>query len=159
MRSLTIALASFIVGAACMFLFGNHTFALVHPVFAEEADTGNIYVPKIRQAGIESRYNKHGNGERFRLDGVSSTGELFENVTLVYGGGAFEMTNPIFRGDITVDLTDAAANAAAFLNMFGLIGCPTNTEPLTYKTNTPIRMIHLKAPASGTFLSPYPGGK
>lgn len=117
MSKVTVALGSFIVGACCMFfvLSGIHTSILAHPVLAQTAiSAGPSAVPVVPPVAVETSGNTI-EGMVFDLDGVNSTGDVFDNATIEYGGGAFRLIQPKFSGSIRLRLKGAAANTLALL--------------------------------------------
>lgn len=118
MSKVTVALGSFIVGACCMFfvLSGIQTSILAHPVLAQTAiSAGPSAVPVVPPVTTVETSGNTIEGMVFDLDGVNSTGDVFENATIEYGGGSFRLIQPKFSGPIRLRLKGAAANTLALL--------------------------------------------
>jgi hypothetical protein len=149
MRNVTVALGSFIVGAMSMSLLGNHTSTLAQ---APERAHGSIniegavpIVPPFMNNTVDGA--SFGGGKAYLVDGILCRRCIFKDATLVYGGGEFAILEPRLSGHIDIKLDGAALNAATFLNLFGLLGCPANNMP---KIN-PAPMMRAKYTPPGDF--------
>ena len=129
MRNITVALGSFILGAVFMSLVENHTSTLAQE--PERMGGWRVYdaVPKVPPFRSIVAEHQDFTGSRHFVDGILCRGCIFNNTTLVYGGGEFAISEPRISGPILIKLDGAASNTAVFLNYFGLLGCPANNAP------------------------------
>jgi hypothetical protein len=171
MRNVIIGSGSFVLGMvfASVLGFGNpHTSTVRHflglpSAFAQTTPPSppkpaplSPFVPRFPAVGIESTRNRHVR-EVVELDGVASDGEIFQDVTLRYGGGAFLLRNATVEGNIKLEVFGAARNTVALLAMLHLMGCPAAAPKMAPTApNTPmLSTASLKEPLTGTFESPY----
>jgi hypothetical protein len=163
MRTVTLAVGSFIVGAVCMSLFGNHisTFRQSDLAFAQTASPRvNRWVPIVPPVTVA---NELGGsmiaGQTIDLDGFIVYDNIFRNVTIRYGGGAYLLRNSTFEGETNLQFIGAAGNTFALLNSLGMIGCAAapKTPPATNPNTPVIHSATLKTAIKGTFVSPYSG--
>ena len=156
MRTIPVALGSFMLGALAMFFCGSH-LSTPQSVYAQAPVRDKAAIPVIPP--LHHAVMKGGlvTDMAYAVDGMEAKGTRFTNVTFEYGGGAYKLENATIVPPINVSLTGAAANTAAFLSAFGLLGCPTAEPPrpegsinqAITKTSSVRRPIH------GTFMSPY----
>ena len=175
MRNTMLAFGSFVLGVFCtsVFGFGNPHTSTVRQLFnlpsaiAQTKEPSpskppalSRYVPTFPPVGIESSRNRHVR-IAVDLDGVASDGEIFQDVTLRYGGGAYMFRNTTIEGTIKLELVGAARNTATLLNMLHMLGCPaTAPKAEPSNPNTPmLRTASLSEPLTGTFESPYNSAK
>jgi hypothetical protein len=168
MKNLTLALGSFVLGAAFMFLFGNHTSTVrqaglafaqmpAHPV-PPAARIGNAFTPIVPPPPRALTDGNVMENQRVYLDGLVESNSDLRNVTLVYGGGAYNLRNARVSGPIGFELIGAAANTAQFLSMFGLIGCPAKQQVPQNNPNAPImERADLEKDLRGNLITPYSG--
>jgi hypothetical protein len=151
MSKVIVAFVSFVLGACCMSFIesGNHTsmFAQLPP------SVGGAGVPKV--PGLTNKYERFGmGGLMFTVDGADCTDCDFRGTVLQYGGGAFSFTRFKFAGPVRVNLTGAAANTVAFLNLVQALAA--SQQPPAPKPNSPIlKTATLKQEMTGDFASPY----
>jgi hypothetical protein len=158
MRKVTVALGSFVLGAACMSLLGNHTstFAQAPPQKAPPQQglitiAGTVpVVPPLPHVALEGNSFQDA---AYVLDGLECRGCTFKNVTLTYGGGAYLLQNANVSLPVKLNLTGAALNTAQLLQTFGLIGCPAKAVPQMPNPNAPTIMMAKYAP-TGSLESP-----
>jgi hypothetical protein len=172
MRNVIIGSGSFVLGMvfASVLGFGNpHTSTIRHffglpsalaqstPPSPPKPAPLSPFVPRFPAVGIESSQNRHARGEVIDFDGVASDGEIFQDVTLRYGGGAFLLRNATVEGNIKLEVFGAARNTVALLAILHLLGCPATAPKMPpIAPNTPmLNTASLKEPLTGTFESPY----
>lgn len=92
-----------------------------------------------------------------QIDGMVMRRPVFIDSTLIYGGGVFKLTNTKRDGQFTIALVGAAANTAAFLAYFGMLGCPAkpNAQPPIDMNRPRIDKVTLTTPITGDLISPY----
>jgi hypothetical protein len=171
MRIVTTALGSFVLGAVCMSLFGNHTSILRQPesVFAQSPN--HLPVPPSMLRGNQStpvvpippRNIQNGDITEYGavpVDGANISNSLFRDVTLVYGGGAYRITNSAFTGKTDFQFIGAAANTVQFLASFGMLGCPAKPQLKPWDPNAPIiQSTELTDKTRRDFVAPFMGGQ
>jgi len=93
------------------------------------------------------------------LDGLDCRGCKFNNVTLRYSGGAYNLDNAQFSGTTRLVLEGAAANTLAFLKL--LNGLSTGIPLASLPPNKPLeRKARAKKPdAKIDFTAPFIGPK
>jgi hypothetical protein len=93
------------------------------------------------------------------LDGLDCRGCKFNDVTLRYGGGAFNLDNTQFSGTTRLVLEGAAANTLAFLKLMN--GLSTGIPPASLPPNKPVeRRARAKKPVPKIdFTAPFIGPK
>jgi hypothetical protein len=164
MRNITTASLSFVLGAACMFLLGNHASTFVHPASAQAellVDAWKAAVPVVPPLNrVGASHNTQIGGE-YGLDGIETSASLFNGVTFVYGGGAYKMDRSAIVGPVNLRLIGAAANTAQLLASLGLLGGSASapTSPPATEPNTPRVERTAKTTIKGDFVSPYSGHK
>lgn len=65
-----------------------------------------------------------GNGFVTPLDGLECESCTFDNPVLEYGGGAFDLKDTTFKGQVTIQYTGAAANTIALIGYMNGISAP-----------------------------------
>jgi len=165
MRTVTLAFGSFVVGALCMSLFGNHISTVRQSglAFAQMPDMGEVWqaaVPRVPPLGNSgSSHNTFLNAE-VPLDGFRSSNNVYKGVTFVYGGGAYSLTDSTVVPPVQLKFVGAAANTLGLLNTFGMIGCPAKPQAPEVNPNTPIiNKASLEKELKGDFVAPYSGTK
>ena len=165
MRTITLALGSFIVGALCMSLFGNHISTVRQSglAFAQMPEMDEVWqaaVPKVPPLGTVSSSHNTFLNRTVGLDGFRSSNNVYKGVKFVYGGGAYQLTSSVIAPPVQFEFVGAAANTVGFLNTFGMIGCPAKPQPPEVNPNTPIiNKASLEKELKGDFVSPYSGTK
>lgn len=157
MRTVTVAVLSFILGATLTSLYGSQTSAPHAPV--QSAQTPNVdagRTPVVPPGiGIRSQFSIASGGVVV-LDGFGCTGCEFHSITLRYGGGVYELNGSKFAGDVKFELTGAAANTVAFLSNIGVICVMTPPPAKAPNPNRPIiEMAKFDKPVTVTLRSPY----
>jgi hypothetical protein len=157
MRTVTVALGSFIVGALSVLLLGSHTSTVLQPAWGQTAikvEGAVPVVPPLRH--IVARDATFTNIVH-AVDGTEVENGTFKNVTFEYGGGAYRLVNATVVPPVNFRFTGAAANTFNFLAMFGMIGCPASAPKQTIPDpNAPImRTASLKTPIRGNIISPF----
>src|SRR5262249_39430802 len=127
MRIFTVALGSFALGGAVMFLLGNHTSTRLQaqtpsppPTQSPNSDIArvcgspppgeNTWSPFVPPT---SGFFSEGNiveGSEASLDGALSRHDVFRNATIKYAGGNFELRDATFSRNINFELLGAAHN-------------------------------------------------
>jgi hypothetical protein len=153
MRNVMVALVSFVAGFLCSPLSPIHTSTLLHAQGATFARAAAV--PVIPSLGMVELKGSFLNGSKVDLDGFALTDGTLNNVTLVYGGGAYKLENVAITGNINIQLFGAASNGASLLARFGLIGCPSQNPPPAPKPNTPMTMEAKMVNIHGTIASPF----
>jgi hypothetical protein len=146
MRITTVALLSF--GAGVLFASViNHTSALAQQAPPAQPSGPVLFnvegaipvVPPMRFCCASGTFTGAPNNPLIhKVDGTGCVGCNFANVTFQYGGGAFRLENSHVSGIVNVELSGAAGNTAAFLNLFGMLGCPAQPTPKQFDPNKPI---------------------
>jgi hypothetical protein len=132
----------------------------LQPVFAQQQG-GAILMPKSIPVVPPIMYIHSSGGhfghENVQLDGTSSSGTTYEDVTFEYGGGAYRLDNPMLIAPIKLTLTGAAGNTGQLLQQLGLLGCQTEAKPLpAIPLNQPMQEAALiKTPFTGDLISPF----
>ena len=153
MHTVTLALGSFIVGAFCasLLLGGIHTPMSAQSAFAQpstlvQADNKIPVVPP----GITQLSNvSAGPVSKQQLDGIACKNFELKAREMKYGGGNFAFDHCTFNGVVTVELTGAAANTMAMLQVLSHLRQPSVPIP---NPNTPrIETIKLEKPLTVTF--------
>jgi len=158
MRTVTVALVAFTCGALSMLLFEIAIPSRL--ALAQDPRGWFMAVPKVpplsgRRADHETYINSG-----YRLDGLETTNGTFNQVTFVYGGGAYKLEGSTIVGPTTLKLIGAAANTAQLLGRFGLLAqSPLITSAPDTGLNTPIVQKTTKTTIKGDFVSPYNGEK
>jgi hypothetical protein len=159
MSKVTVALASFIVGACTMFLFlelsGSHT-----STFAQAPNEARILVvegaepviPPWRGMTVEDNVFS---GVTQQLDGVSCIDCTFDNATLEYAGGAYALIRPKFSGPIRINFKGAAANAINLQAFLASLNTGRTLPPATPRQPIPQIARLTKPITNGDLLSPY----
>ena len=147
-----------------MFSFGNHTSTVRQAGLAfaqpDAPHLGNRFTPIVPEPPRMIADANIMEEQVVDLDGMNISNSTFNDVTFVYGGGAYNLVNAKLTGAVDVKLIGAAANTAQFLTMLGLIGCPAKPQAPQVNPNAPI--IHrakLDKEIKGDFFSPYLGTK
>lgn len=181
MSKITVALGSFIVGACFMLLVGSHTSTLAQvPGRPTPPPTPAPLAPRpCAMEGFSFTGNKHAVavegteptasvvfGPRLchgsitkgaqALDGLDCDGCKFEDVTLEYSGGAYNLQNAQFSGVIRVVLKGPAANTMAILPLLQAIAVghsepPPNPNRPILKSATAKELLRIdwRSPYSG----------
>jgi hypothetical protein len=161
---LTIAFGSFMLGVFCTALGVGKSSPMAF-ARTQESTPGrvNSYIPVVVPLGTYNRSLSTGNvqmNQTVLIDGRNSVQEMFDNSTLVYGGGSFRMEDFLLTGTTNIQLIGAAANTAQFLEIFGLLNraAPNSppSPPQAPAMNTPIHKT-TKTTIKGDFVSPYDG--
>jgi hypothetical protein len=165
MRIAALTIASFTMGAICMFLVGTHMSIFRQPVlvFAQDVNQGWVAsVPRVPPLpDIAISHNTKRVGGELGLDGQEIRDSTFTGVTFFYGGGAFKLINSTMAPPINLKLVGAAANTYALLSYFGEIGCPAKAQQQPqFNPNIPIlKRTDLAARLQGNFVSPFNGNE
>lgn len=146
MRSVILALGSFIVGACCMFAISagiqTSTWAqsaasspcTKQPLGAQlemGSRSGLLItgaVPTIPGLAPEMKKIELTSDVQI-LDGVNCVNCTLVSPHLVYGGGAFRLPNSTLTGVITLQLVGAPLNGAALAVQLGMLQPPKKVEP------------------------------
>ena len=150
MRSVIVALGSFIVGAMCTLLIvsGHHTSTVAQSLAGQPglwvAPEAVPSVPPMRVPLNEREFT----GGTVQLDGMHCVKCLFNNVTFVYAGGEYRLIDAMVSGTPVVILKGAAANTLGVLQFVGAVA-PEPRPPLFDKTfgdkPVPITLISSEA--------------
>ena len=155
MRNVMVAFVSFVAGFLCSPLSPIHTSTVLHAQAIQYPGA----VPVIPSVPLIVSEENTLNGGGVSLDGFAVRGGVFNNVTFLYGGGAYNLENVSITGKVGINLIGAAANGANLLARFGLIGCPSQNPPATPnptpKPNTPMTMEAKMVDFHGTIASPF----
>ena len=140
MRTVALAFGSFMLGAFCAFLLlgGIHTPISGQLAFAQPptfVQTDNK-IPVVPQGIIELSKVSAGPAAMQQLDGIACKNFEFSARELKYGGGNFAFDHCTFNGVVTVELTGAAANTMALLQILSHLRRPSVPIP---NPNTPSR--------------------
>lgn len=150
MKNLASVVASFVLGAICMFFMGNHTSIFVRTASAQVNNSPSIpIVPPIRSIVVNHQTQI---GGEYLLDGIHTENSNFDNVTFVYGGGAYDLKGSRLAIK-ELKFIGAAANTVQLLAELGLL---QGSQPPA-GTNTPIEKTPTKTTIHGDFVSPYNG--
>lgn len=124
MSKVMLALGSFIVGACCASIlsFGIQTSIWAQPSPPLGISIGNGLVPVVPPLSGESSNSTFGNGTSIGLDGFNCEHCTFENMTFIYGGGAFNIPQFTFVGQTRVIVKGAAQNTVQLLALLGMLG-------------------------------------
>jgi hypothetical protein len=153
MRNVMVAFASFIAGFLCSPLSPIHTSTVLH---AQAFATNAGAVPVIPSVPLLEADHNMLEGVNVSLDCFATKDSVLKDVTLVYGGGAYQLENVTITGTVGIKLFGAAGNGAALLARFGLLGCPSrNTPPPATKPNTPMTMEAKMVDFHGILSSPF----
>jgi hypothetical protein len=147
MSKLSVGVLSFAAGTLCVFLLGKQISILTQSALAAAQTAVHIegavpgVPPSIRATMEQATFT----GMIHEVDGTACDQCTFKDVTFKYGGGAYQLTNSVVIPPVRIELSGAAANTAAFLNSFGLIGCPAKVPetPPAVIPNKPKWGIHL----------------
>jgi hypothetical protein len=116
MSKVTLLLGSFMVGALSMLLlFGIHTSMVVQPssAFAMGGIVMRSLIPTVPGLGPPMTKDSFTGGNQ-QLDGLNCGKCAFKNMTLTYGGGAYNI--PAFTFDhVRIQLVGASANTVRVL--------------------------------------------
>lgn len=152
MRTVIVALVSFMLGATLVSLYGYQTSTQpgVPAIHVEGA------APVVPTVGTVVLNGSTVTGA-YEIDGLQCMNCKFTNVDLIYGGGAYRFENPTVIPPVSFRFTGAAANTFALLDMFRLIGCPAAApKPGLPNPNTPIlKKANLKLPIRVNIVSPF----
>jgi hypothetical protein len=106
----------------------------------------------VKNVGIRNSHSQ-------QLDGLKCNQCRFEDATLTYGGGAFDLKNSSITGTTRLQLTGAAANTVALLDL--LRGIQVDSPPKMKdierkaKVKRPINQLNFSPPFDGgTFIGP-----
>jgi len=179
MSRIILALASFMVGACSMALFGNHTsMAAQEPAphltpppeptgcgvkgFTADGGTPGSQnrLIRVRDAsptvpGMSQKICGAllSNGTQ-SLDGLNCADCTFTGVSLEYSGGAYSLENAHFGGVTQIVLKGAAANTVAILPLLQAIS--SGQAPEQPAPNTPIiKTANTEKVRTVSFVSPY----
>jgi hypothetical protein len=157
MRSLTLAVLSFMLGATLVSLYGNQTPKQQPSQSPQEPnlDMGSapIVPPGIRATIGRGMTVK---GGLFVLDGLDCTACNLDNLTLRYGGGVYQLDHATFSNSVKIELSGAAANTVAFLSNLGIGLCKFPTPMERPNPNKPIiQTANFEKPVIIDLQSPY----
>ena len=154
MKTLSVALLSFALGAASMLSIGEHTSILAASPQSISSPGAQPLVPPLTGAGLTGAPLRN---LTYQLDGLTCTNCTFDNVIFEYAGGAYKLENVQMSGNVGVRLTGAAANTANFLQAFGLFGhAPATNKPEPSNPNSPIIIsATLRRPIKTDVRSPF----
>ena len=149
MSKVTLAFGSFIVGACCMLFL---VLSGIHTSTRAQASQGFAVpvVPPLR--GIFSVKNEY-KGLTMTLDGLESEGDVFNDSTIEYSGGAFKLIRPTFSGPVRVSLKGAALNTFVLLQFIQAVEAGRTPPPSTPQP-APQRVITVKQPITADLISP-----
>jgi len=165
MTKVTLALGSFALGAASMFLLGNHTSTLAHGSTNGQSITGRSpdavsrnegLIPIVRPViNVTIHPGVDVSKITLGLDGTSCNGCTLHDLTIEYGGGAYSLVNTKVKLPVNIKLIGAALNTAQFLQSFGLLGCPAKASPQV-NPNAP-KIMTASLEVEGDFVSAVNG--
>jgi hypothetical protein len=153
MRTLTIAVVSFMLGATLVSLYGSQTVTL-QPTQGPNIDLGATPVVPIGIRG-QMGAGMAVNGGLILLDGLGCDACRFDNTTIRYGGGVYSLNHARFSNSVKFEFSGAAANTIVFLSNIGIglvqfpnpIEAPNPNKPIiqTAKFEKP-NIVSLQSP-------------
>jgi hypothetical protein len=162
-RTLSVALAAFLIGTASTLLVLNRMNSLP-PVLAQGGDAplGNPAIPVV--PGLLEITHNHETmvgTSPILLDGLQAENSIYAGspTMLVYGGGAYRLNHLVFGSPMNLQLVGAAANTVHLLELLGFLRDapePPKTQPATEKGKPFVRHIR-ETKIEGEFASPYDG--
>jgi hypothetical protein len=154
MRKITLSVLSFALGGLSVSLVENQT-----STFAQESTNRPVIfrvqeaipiVPPFKADRVSLDEGSSFENLTLPIDGVLCRNCILKNTTLEYAGGEYRLENARVSLPVSIKLVGAANNTAAFLNTFGLLGCPAKPAPPVVP-NPPL--LKAKYAPSGTIKS------